>query len=260
MDVFYVFCLNANENISYIAFPHTNTAISFFKNTSINREGDNIHIHPIVQEVDTYCVEILGKYTRPVFVHYNGGFNEIALIFKPLGVNHFFREEFHTLAPEIVQNLNDGAWVQFASTLYNCHDFESQVLVLESFLLSLLWQPELDAMYQAIEMLADTNIDYSIEEVASSINMSVKTFQRHFLKHLACTPIDYRRIARFRHSLGSGLLAPEIKKLTSIAYDSNYYDQSYFVREYRKLTNHSPKAFFESISVLDDNHIVWKIR
>lgn len=260
MDVFYVFCPDGNENISYIAFPHTNTAISFFKNTSITREGDNIHIQPIEQGVDTYSVEILGKYTHPVFVHYNGGFNEIAIILKPLGVNHFFREEFHSLAPEIVQNLNEDAWLQFASTLYTSPDFESQVSLLESFLLSLLWKPALDTMYHAIEMLADTNTDYSIEEVAMAINMSVKTFQRHFLKHLACTPIDYKRIARFRHSLGTGLMAPELKKLTSIAYDSNYYDQSYFVREYRKLTNHSPKALYDSISVLDDNHIVWKIR
>lgn len=258
--MFYVFCLNENESISYIAFPHTNTAISFFKNTTITSDGDHINIQSLKQHEDSYCVEILGKYTRPVFVHYNGGFNEIAIIFKPLGVNHFFSEEFYSLAPGIVQSLKIEAWLKFAAILSAKPDFESQVSLLESFLLILLQQPALDTMYQAIEMLADINIDYSIEEVAATINMTVKTFQRHFLKHLACTPIDYKRIARFRHSLGTGLMAPEIKKLTSIAYDSNYYDQSYFVREYRKLTNHNPRALFDSISVLDDNHIVWKIR
>ena len=40
----------------------------------------------------------MGKYTRPVLVHYDGNFEEVAIDFIPLDVNHFIRKNLIDIA------------------------------------------------------------------------------------------------------------------------------------------------------------------
>ena len=102
--------------------------------------------------------------------------------------------------------------------------------------------------------------NYSIDKIATLCHITLKTFQRNFTKHLACSPVEYKRIARFRHSLQIKLISNEIETLTSVSNDSNYYDQSYFIREFKKLTQLNPKSFFNSITALEEKKVVWKVK
>jgi AraC-like DNA-binding protein len=77
---------------------------------------------------------------------------------------------------------------------------------------------------------------------------------------MACSPAQYKRIARFRNALQSGIKEGELKSLTRISYDNNYFDQSYFIKEFKRLTNLNPKKFFRQVSVLDDDKIIWEIK
>jgi len=53
--------------------------------------------------------------------------------------------------------------------------------------------------------LEDTETSYSLQQVANNLGMNLKTFQRHFKKHMACSPTEYKRIARFRNALQAGI-------------------------------------------------------
>lgn len=77
---------------------------------------------------------------------------------------------------------------------------------------------------------------------------------------MGCTALEYKRIARFRLALKTKILSKEVKSLTNVSYESNYYDQSYFIREFKKLTNLNPKKFFDAITVLDEQKIIWEIK
>lgn len=260
VDFFYLFSQNQPINVSYIAFPHTNTGVSFFKNVAIKRIQNEISItseNPIENNIH---IEILGKYLTPVLVHYSGNIEEIAIIFKPLGINHFLKNPLYKIAPLYSQGFNHEKWLHFGDVLFEENSIASQLSVLENFLISQLQEMDLTLMYKAVKYLEQIEEEYPIETIANFLSMNLKTFQRHFYKHLVCTPSDFRRIVKFRHSLNIGLMEDDIKKLTAIAYDSNYYDQSYFVREYKKLTTFNPKTFFNSITTFDDHNIVWKIK
>lgn len=87
----------------------------------------------------------------------------------------------------------------------------------------------------------------------------MKTFQRHFTKHIGCSPIDYRRIIRFRNAIEAKLNAKELKSITDITFENNYFDQSHFIKEFKRLTTHNPKEFFKNLSQLDGEKIVWEI-
>lgn len=260
IDFFYVFNLERSENISYIAFPHVNTAISFFKGAEIQRGHYEINITANNHNKSKCIVEILGKYTQPVFVNYIGICEEIAVIFKPLGMNHFFQDDLIALSPLFSQELKDNNWTNFAHVLLKEHSLMKKLEMLETFLLNIFKEVEFKNMYEAIKYLEDFNTNYSIDKVATLCGLTLKTFQRNFTKHITCSPSEYKRIARFRNSLQNKLISKELKTLTSVSCDSNYYDQSYFIREYKKLTQLNPKMFFDSITALDEKNIVWKVK
>jgi AraC-like DNA-binding protein len=76
---------------------------------------------------------------------------------------------------------------------------------------------------------------------------------------MSCSPSDYKRIARFRNSLNAKIYSKDIKSLTSICHENNYFDQSYFIKEFKKLANQNPKKFFKAVKVLDQDKVIWEL-
>lgn len=258
VDFFYIFNQDRSDNISYIAFPHVNTAISFFQGADIQRRNYKINIKATAK--NKYCTEILGKYTQPVFVNYIGKCEEVAIVFKPFGVNHFFENDMIEIAPIYSQELKNTLWIEFSYNLFNTKNIIQRIDYLESFLLNNFREINNPKIYNALNYLDDFDANYSIEKIANLCGYTLKTFQRNFTKHLTCSPSEYKRISRFRHALQNKLISKEIKTLTSVSLESNYYDQSYFIREFKKLTQLNPKRFFNSITALDEKKIVWKVK
>jgi AraC-like DNA-binding protein len=257
VDVFYIFKTDTASKLTYLAFPHINTAISFFKGVSITRNDFHIMINED-QNAGKFCVEILGKYARPVVVDINGIFEEVAVIFKPLGVNRFIEGNLLQHTPGYSQSFPDKDWNQFCKLLFEANN---KIETIESFLLNRLTdKEEFAAIEQSLILLEDTETDLSIADIAERLGMNLKTFQRHFTRQMACSPTLYRRIARFRRAMQTGIQNREIKSLTRISYDSNYFDQSYFIKEFKRLTHLNPKKFFRQVSLLDDEKIVWEIK
>lgn len=202
-------------------------------------------------------MELLGKYTRPVFVSCEGQVNEVAIVFKPLGVSRFIREDFGRIATGFSQPYMNSDWQNVAEEIFTTRN---QIGFLEQFLLSQLCDDEqFVRMEDALAMLGSAEHDFTVAEVAREMNMTQKTFQRQFSKMLACSPSDYKRIARFRNAINSKLKPGAPKTLTSISYEHNYTDQSYLIKEFKKMTNQNPRLFFKELSIMGENKIIWEI-
>ncbi len=198
---------------SYIAFPHINTSISFFRGVTVSRDNYEVVIEPNLIVPSPCCVEILGKYTQPVFVLYKGDFEEVPIVFKPFGVNQFLPCDLIKYVSKYSQPFSAKNWLQFAPGLFREQNETKRIEALEEFLLANFQEIENETISKTLELLANADMDYSIETIASICSMNVKTFQRQFLKHITCTPSEYKRIARFRFALQTKVLSREIKRL-----------------------------------------------
>jgi len=256
IECFYIFEGKANASFSYVAFPHFNTGLSFFKGASVHRQNSSIQI---LENTDAGVhIEILGKYTTPVLLEYKGQLKEISIVFKPLGLNRFFEDNYLSLAPKFSQELKNDVWGQFGESLFSSDD---DISIIESFLLSQFWDnQEVSNIENSLTFLENSNEQISISDIANKAGLNLKTFQRHFQKHMGCSPVEYRRICRFRSSLINKLNSPQSKNLNEITYEEGYYDQSYLIKEFRKITNHNPKDFFKSTSKVDGDKIIWEIK
>lgn len=256
IECFYIYEGKASSKYTYVAFPHYNTGLSFFKGATIKRSHRSIEISE--STINGLHIEILGKYTSPVLIQLDGLITEISIIFKPLGINRFIKDNYQSIAPNFSQELTNIVWRHFGEDLFSG---ENALSKLESFLLSQFSEKqELIAIEEALKLLEKGNEQNNISAIATKVGLTLKTFQRHFNKHMGCSPIEYRRICKFRNSLTSKLNGSELKNLTDITYEEGYYDQSYLIKEFRKLTNHNPKDFFKSTSKVDGDKIVWELK
>lgn len=90
-------------------------------------------------------------------------------------------------------------------------------------------------LLQLLRTNGATGIDY----MAGMLSVSGRQFERRFTQELGFSPKLFSRIVRFQ----STLQHPG-KKLTDIAYESGYFDQSHFIREFREFAGFSPKDYF----------------
>lgn len=256
IECFYIYEGKPNSIFKYVAFPHLNTGISFMKGVSVQRQNWTLQISE--NTTDSIHIEILGKYTTPVLLEYIGHIREISVIFKPLGLNRFFEDNYLSLAPHFSQELENDVWRKFGESLFSSEDDISKI---ESFLLSQFWDnQEVSNIENSLTLLENCNEQIWISDIAIKVGLNLKTFQRHFQKHMGCSPVEYRRICRFRSSLTNKLNNTLLKNLTEITYEEGYYDQSYLIKEFRKITNHNPKDFFKSASKVDGDKIIWEIK
>lgn len=84
-----------------------------------------------------------------------------------------------------------------------------------------------------------------------SINgLSSRRLQQRFKSEIGISPKVFRRTVRINRVLQHMLQGTA--KLTDLAYQNGYYDQSHFIRDFRTFTGLSPSTFLRSIDPSED--------
>jgi len=86
----------------------------------------------------------------------------------------------------------------------------------------------------------------SLKDIRRQLNISERTFERRFADHVGIAPKLFARICQFRASLVQ-LEQQQFDKLTDIAIDNGYADQSHFIRSFSEFTGLTPSRYFELI-------------
>ena len=75
-----------------------------------------------------------------------------------------------------------------------------------------------------------------------------RSLERKFLKHVGVSPKQLGKVIRLQSALKM-MLQNEETQLTNIAYESDYFDQAHFTKDFKEFTGINPKEF------LDDGHM-----
>jgi AraC-like DNA-binding protein len=92
-----------------------------------------------------------------------------------------------------------------------------------------------------MQELQKDNRTENMEAMALRYGISSRYLQKIFLHYSGLTPQLYRKISRFQKSLY--LVADKNSSLTSIAHDCGYFDQSHFIKDFKKFTGTTPSDF-----------------
>lgn len=246
---------------TYYAFPNINIPLSLHRAARYEIKEHYTKVQAVKNDKAVALVQ--RSFQEPLLVSLQGPIDKVTISFKPFGISSFINQPFSEIAPADSQPFSAWeplpAYHELQTNFFATGDNKERVALLERFLLS-VYTPTTGniQMKQAINLLCDFEEQHSIEEIAEQLQLSTRSFNRLFLKHMSISPVAWKKIARFRHSLENKLFNKQFKKLTEIGYDSNFYDQSYFIKFYKNLTGSNPTAFFKSIDKLADDRLIFR--
>ena len=82
--------------------------------------------------------------------------------------------------------------------------------------------------------------------------MSERNFERKFREYVGISPKLFSRICRFQSSLKQ-LQESNYEKLSDIAFENNFSDQSHFIRTFKEFAGFSPNQFQQQTNTIVDN-------
>jgi len=81
-----------------------------------------------------------------------------------------------------------------------------------------------------------------IRNIRDKVHLTERTFERNFLNEVGLTPKQFSKIIQFQNSLEK-IEHSDRERLTDIAFDSGFADQSHFIRVFKSYTGLSPKQY-----------------
>lgn len=132
-------------------------------------------------------------------------------------------------------------------------DLEAQLQLMNDFFCRRIYENDLpfDAVDAAIRKIRQAGGQLSIQDVADTHNMSVRTLQRKFSQKTGVSPKTYARIMRFNSVLTLLQHAPGAD-WHDILYRCGYYDQMHFIKEFKHYTGFSPTEFVKKGNMLGE--------
>jgi AraC-like DNA-binding protein len=190
-------------------------------------------------------VELLGHLTLPSRLTVTKGTAVLIARIYPYASSLFFTDsmsEFTNYATDAYgifsREINDIYY-----SLMEADSNEQRVALLDGFLIGKLIKNEkqhrksgiIGQVCRHMYSMGDT---YNSKALSSLFGLSERYLEKLFVNRVGISPRAFFAVHRFNKSLD--LVLSSERKLTSIAYDCGYYDQSHFIKEFTKFTGITP--------------------
>ena len=93
-----------------------------------------------------------------------------------------------------------------------------------------------------IDALLATNGSASISKILKEDLSKRRQLERNFKKQIGVSPKQLGKVIRLQNALKM-LLNKKSENLTDIAYESEYFDQAHFIKDFKEFTGINPKEF-----------------
>jgi len=187
---------------------------------------------------------LYGQATTHAELRLKGLFSAIGVFFAPHALNAIFGLNAEALTDTCL-NLDELAGNQGFSLLEqvsNAAGIEEQVSVIAAYLTTLLHKRSCNgdnAMQFALSSIMQSKGSVSLITLRETLQLSERSFERRFKQHVGIPPKLFSRITRFQASLNQ-LKSRQFDKLSDIAFENDYADQSHFIRSFKEFAGCSP--------------------
>lgn len=190
---------------------------------------------------------VYGQITEPYFVQPTGAVNTFAVRFYPYSFAHFVSTPILELADKetTLSDLFGEAVAQSLETkIIEAANTKARIEIIEQFLLDRLHQPSVidQIVKSTVEVLTQTKGNASINTILKGDLSKRRNLERNFAKQVGISPKQLGRIIRLQTALKL-LLNKTDENLTQIAYESDYYDQAHFIKDFKSFTGTNPREY-----------------
>ena len=252
----YVDCILYIEgNNKGVGFPKTAMSLVFNLNDSFKLFTDK----QFTQFIDYKKYWVAGLQTQPAFVESYGESKMIVIQFKAYGAYVFLNQPLRHFTNHFIdldcifKNEADEIWEQLKETKTTTEKF----LIIENFLYRKLLTSKMpnDKLLSSIDQLFKNKTQISITAICEQYNISRKHLNFLFQEYMGISPKMLSSLNRFQ-SILQIISKSRPDKLTSIAYELDFFDQAHFSNNFKRFTGLKPNEYIKHVAIQPSLKIV----
>lgn len=190
---------------------------------------------------------VLGQTIDPFYIEPTGYVNTFAIRFYPYGFANFVAVPLRDLANKetaIEMLFGKNITTKLEQDIIQATDVKQRIEIIELFLLNILSKQETvnSIVKTTIDTLLSTKGKTSISDILKNDLSKRRQLERMFARQIGVSPKQLAKVIRFQSAIKM-LINEDGENLTTIAYESDYYDQAHFNKDFKEYTGISPKDF-----------------
>ncbi len=193
---------------------------------------------------------LYGQTIEPIQLQIFGEYKIIVLQLYPFATRLLIKEDPKNLNDTCYDlNLIEGVSTKTTTDKLIGQETERKIQVISGYILSLVKNCSADpdnSIKLAISTLINSKGLISIKQLREQLFITERTFERKFMKEIGVTPKQFAKIIQFSFSLNQ-IKESDYTKLTNIAYDNGFTDQSHFIKTFKKYTGRTPKEILAQL-------------
>lgn len=192
---------------------------------------------------------VIGHTTDPFYIEPTGSVKTFAIRFYPYGITNFVDISLESLANKetpLDQIFGFNIAKELEEKIIQSVNTVTRIQIIEEFLLKQLKKNStIDSIVRrTIDVILETKGSVSIGSLVLDDVTKRKQLERKFLKEVGVTPKKLGKMIRLQTAL-TMLLNAESTNLIQIAYESDYFDQAHFIKDFKEFTGLNPKKFLK---------------
>lgn len=194
---------------------------------------------------------IWGVMDKPVVVYNQhsiskGEIMTFGVDFKPGGLYRFLSipmKEFANQSPDL-RSVSQSIFHELSVNVVNARSIREQIHIIESFLLKMFYKTDRyhPSISGALQVINETSGDIRVGELADRLLISERSLNRLFHEHIGLSPKALCRITRLQRVIKLCMEDNQMDILLT-AYDSGYFDQSHFIKDFKEFCGCTPGEF-----------------
>ena len=189
---------------------------------------------------------IMGQRTKSFLIEPTGDVDTFAICFYPYGFTNFVNVPLAQLADTelpIETLFGEATGKELAKKMTAATSTQERIQIIEAFLLAQLKQHATieNLVKTTVDSLLATNGSHSIREILKNDLSKRRQLERNFKKQIGISPKQLGKVLRLQTALK--IMLSDKENLTNVAYESEYFDQAHFIKDFKEFIGTTPKEF-----------------
>jgi AraC-like DNA-binding protein len=200
---------------------------------------------------------LYGQAIQPAKMVITGKLNTVGVCLQPHALQSVFGINAHELTGKCVDLglIQHKKEKNLQEKLVNTATIEEQINLLSSNLINSVQHnsdKQDDMTKFAVTEISRGKGEVSFDALLKQLQLSERTLERRFKQSIGVSAKLFSRICRFQESLNQ-LRKNNYQKLSDIAYENGYSDQSHFIRTFKEFTGVSPFDYKKQLNEVAEN-------
>ncbi len=206
---------------------------------------ENESLEPIGDFTKTWISGAQNEYIS-ISAHENS--EMFVMQFLPGGASRLIKGDLSRFANQVVaaEQLLGESVFQLHQSLLIAETKEQKYEAAERFLIANVRPPDsIDVVVSNLVSAIQENSTTRLKDLIAASGYSQKQLIHHFKQRVGLVPKAFQRIVRFNEILPK-IMEKQSVSWPKISIECDYFDQSHFIKEFKKFSGYSPKEFLSS--------------